>query len=323
MQNFDVEKKGYNKSQVQKTINELVEDYENKLLLQKNRIAELKKEIEQLKEQLHTYQTKDKNISGALVAAVETAQEIESNSKNIYDIEIKRLRLLYNKWESFLNEMLQKNPEAKENFDPQVILKEFKKAIQETVENNFNSMQNSKKHNSEKARQNIQSLLMKMSSSNNRATTSSKPKTFKKATTSNANNIVNTKPIKREVKPSEHNLQNAKAKNDTLLEQKRMRQSTNHANIKPITNLTLSREDDYDSLVDKYLSINNLESENFANNAYAKQLTKKIEKEKPKQNHLYPEPNETGFDLQEALNPKEDLGEIMKSFDFFDNNEDN
>ena len=145
MQNFDVEKKGYNKSQVQKTINELVEDYENKLLLQKNRIAELKKEIEQLKEQLHTYQTKDKNISGALVAAVETAQEIESNSKNIYDIEIKRLRLLYNKWESFLNEMLQKNPEAKENFDPQVILKEFKKAIQETVENNFNSMQNSKK----------------------------------------------------------------------------------------------------------------------------------------------------------------------------------
>jgi hypothetical protein len=31
----------------------------------------------------------------------------------------------------------------------------------------------------------------------------------------------------------------------------------------------------------------------------------------------YPKPNETGFDLEDALNPKEDLEEIMKAFDFF------
>jgi hypothetical protein len=29
------------------------------------------------------------------------------------------------------------------------------------------------------------------------------------------------------------------------------------------------------------------------------------------------EPNDTGFDIQDALNPKEDLEEIMKAFDFF------
>ena len=28
-------------------------------------------------------------------------------------------------------------------------------------------------------------------------------------------------------------------------------------------------------------------------------------------------PNDTGFDIQDALNPKEDLEEIMKAFDFF------
>ena len=28
-------------------------------------------------------------------------------------------------------------------------------------------------------------------------------------------------------------------------------------------------------------------------------------------------PNETGFDLKEAINPKEDLDEIMKAFDFY------
>ena len=32
----------------------------------------------------------------------------------------------------------------------------------------------------------------------------------------------------------------------------------------------------------------------------------------------YPTPNESGFDLKEAVNPKDDLDEIMKAFDFFD-----
>ena len=35
----------------------------------------------------------------------------------------------------------------------------------------------------------------------------------------------------------------------------------------------------------------------------------------------YPTPNESGFDLKEAVNPKDDLDEIMKAFDFFDDGE--
>ena len=31
----------------------------------------------------------------------------------------------------------------------------------------------------------------------------------------------------------------------------------------------------------------------------------------------YPTPNESGFDLKEAVNPKDDLEEIMKAFDFY------
>ena len=34
-------------------------------------------------------------------------------------------------------------------------------------------------------------------------------------------------------------------------------------------------------------------------------------------------PSESGFDLEDALNPKEDLDEIMKAFDFFIENENN
>ena len=35
-------------------------------------------------------------------------------------------------------------------------------------------------------------------------------------------------------------------------------------------------------------------------------------------NLTYPTPNESGFDLKAAVNPKDDLSEIMKAFDFFE-----
>ena len=40
-------------------------------------------------------------------------------------------------------------------------------------------------------------------------------------------------------------------------------------------------------------------------------------------NLSYPTPNESGFDLKAAVNPKDDLDEIMKAFDFFDADDDN
>ena len=301
MQNFSIEKKGYNKDEVQKTVETLVEDYESKLLLQRHRINELKQELTALQEELIVYKSKDKNISGALIAAVETAQEIEKNSKNIYELEIKKIRLLYNKWESFLNEMLLRYPDMKENFDPQIILKGFQDAIDRTVEENFNSMNMTKRENNQKAKQGIQSLLDKMNATSG-----------KKAQPSSRE--IKTVNIPRNVVVNPKSIEDVKIKNDFILEQRRVNEKSN---IKPITNLTLTKEDEYDNLVDKYLKVNNIESEEFANNAYAKQLTKK--KQKP---GAYPEPNETGFDLKQALNPTEELSEIMKAFDFFDEGED-
>jgi cell division septum initiation protein DivIVA len=305
MQNFSIEKKGYNKEEVQKTYQSLVEDYEKQLSLQKNRIDELKQELNEVKEELYSYKNKDKNISGALIAAVETAQEIEKNSKSIYELETKKLRLLYNRWETFLEEMIEKHPDMKENFDPKVILKGFQEAIDKTMEENFNSMKIAKKESNERARVGIQSLLHKMN-----ATTPTK------APTPPINKVNYTKvgTIQRQPMISQKSIEEARAKNDLLNEQARLSSSNSKLNIKPITNLTLTKEDEYDSLVDKYLTVNNVESEAFFNNAYAKQLTKKKRKD-------YPEPNATGFDLKQALNPTEELSEIMKAFDFFDNDE--
>lgn len=67
--------------------------------------------------------------------------------------------------------------------------------------------------------------------------------------------------------------------------------------IKPVTDMTLDEEDEYSNLVDKFLG------------------TKPAE-EKPRSIQS------SGFDLKEAINPTDDLAEIMKAFDFY-NGEDN
>lgn len=80
--------------------------------------------------------------------------------------------------------------------------------------------------------------------------------------------------------------------------------------IKPICNTSLNdKPNDGEDFADKFL-----EDDSIENNAYANIITSKV--------GAIPEVNETGFDLKEAINPKDDLDEIMKAFDFFDPNED-
>lgn len=331
MQDFNIEKKGYNKDEVKGTIESLVQDYEERLAIQKERIDDLREQVEEVNIELDAYKSKDKNISGALKAAVATAEQIEKDHKNLYSLEIKKVRLLYNKWEDFLKEMMDKYPETKEDFDPSVLLKGFQNAIDQTIKANFNSMQATKKANNENARRNITSLLNKMTASRvqsyNRPTTSRQT-----ARRENFRTPTRVATITRQPRPEQAQMQTAMAENYTSQETRRINgvrtpSYKNNENIKPITNLTLTGQDKYDNLVDKYLNTNNLESENFANNAYSKQLLNKEAKQKEEENKkesysLYPTPNESGFDLKEALNPTENLSDIMKAFDFFDEDED-
>ena len=66
------------------------------------------------------------------------------------------------------------------------------------------------------------------------------------------------------------------------------------------------------NIIDSYL-------DDEQSNAYANIINpKKKGKKKPELfEFAFPEPNETGYDYREAIHPKEELDEIMKSFDFF------
>lgn len=78
--------------------------------------------------------------------------------------------------------------------------------------------------------------------------------------------------------------------------------------IKPIYDGEDKLNGEYDNLADKFLSENDEQ-----NNAYANIITSKV--------RAVPEVNESGFDLKEAINPKEDLDEIMQAFDFYHGDE--
>lgn len=66
--------------------------------------------------------------------------------------------------------------------------------------------------------------------------------------------------------------------------------------IKPVTDMTLEENDGYSTLADKFLAT------------------------APQEKPLKAEP-EPVFDLREAINPKDDLAEIMKAFDFYNPDE--
>ncbi len=74
--------------------------------------------------------------------------------------------------------------------------------------------------------------------------------------------------------------------------------------IKPIYEGDGVNDGEFDNLADKFLS----ESDE-PNSAYANIITSKV--------RAVPDVNESGFDLKEAINPKEDLDEIMQAFDFY------
>lgn len=268
MAKFDINKKGYDVEQVDSFINKLSLKYEEKLSEQKDRVFSLKNELSVLEERLENYKDKDRQISQALILAVEKAEQIESNASKLYDLEIKRLRLLYKEWEDLTVKLGMLDI-------PQVVKKQlstFHKTLNEVLDQNNRingtAVRKDIRQNSDNY---IRNLLNKMDYAIN-----SKPETVNKSVVTN---------LAKETEKETARVINLKGKLDSI------------------------KAEGKGSMVDNYLNSDDVEM----SSVFAKNITRK----KPQK------PKESGFDLEDALNPKEDLDEIMKAFDFFvENNED-
>ena len=295
MEKFEIEKNGYDKKQVDDYVFVFTNDYESKLNEQKMRISDLKRELAKTNEELEIYKKKNSNISDALVVAVETAKQIETSSKNIYELEIKRVRSLYDKWKNFLDDFMKKYPELRAKYDTNLLLKVFKEDIDRILNQNKESisqkeaiaMQTSTPEDNTIG---LRMLINKMNSDG-------------KVVLHNDQKILKgNMQVERNPKPSDETL--AKYNVDLTFEEEEKRILKDQ--IKPIVDIQKSSDENYENLVDKFLT----SDEDDYSSAYSKIL---LEKQK-----------NDAFDLKEAVTPTEDLEEIMKSFSFYpDNDNDN
>ncbi len=268
MVKFDIDKKGYDVEQVENYINVLSLKYEEKLSEQKDRVFSLRNEVNLLNERLKAYQQKDKQISKALIYAVEKADQIEGSARKLYDLEIKRINILYERWNEILEIIDAKY--GKQDKELSRKIQEFKLGISSVLAQNSKLANiNVKQELKNNSNNYIKNLLNKMDYVINDKK-EEKPKHTSKSDPINTATASNTQ------------LSNSNSINSRLraLNEKL---GTKHTN-----------------LVDAYLETPELEEEN----AFSKNLgrNKKVS---------------SAFDLQEALNPKEDLEEIMKAFDFY------
>ena len=274
---FDIGKNGYNIKQVDNYVRKLKDDYEKTMSDQKIRISDLKRELETANAELNQFKRKNNDISSALVVAVETAKQIESSSKNVYELEIKRLKNLYSKWENLFNDILKENPSMKDKYDPNELLQKFSDQIDKVIAENGIVIDD--KPITQPV--GIRNLISKMGGLT--------AKRFEPEKT-----VILDRVEPKSEKLTQEPISSKKSADEYPRTNSQLR-------IKPIANMTSDKKEKFDNLIDKFF--NEPEEED---NAYSRALIR--------------QKKTNGFDLKEALNPTEDLAEIMKDFDFFDDN---
>lgn len=241
-----------------------------------NKLAELEKTIDKL---FRTCQEKD-TVNIKLAIAVEKAKQIESSSNNLISLKFKKFMVIYKNFEQSFASLFYNYPQLSNISAIRDIIIQFKNEVSSIMENDFYS----DSINSFVSTENdtIRLLLNKMSNyAKNRPS---------------AVDYVKSDKIKRK------DLEQDELHKTELVEKAKPYEKSTQ--IKPISNLTLKKDESYETIADKFLE----NEDDNSGGAYEKIIAK------IKNN--FPMPNESGFDLKEAVNPKEDLFTIMKSFDF-------
>lgn len=271
---FSAEKNGYKRQEV----DAYIESLQKELSGWKNRTLKAEADYFNMKEKQEEIRANGENIAIALTAAIEKAKQIEASSKNVYKLKIQQISILYDRWEMLLNEMVSRYPDLEDSHNIKTMLNDFKKAIENVLKQDIKNDINAPVSTDNDT---MRLLLAKMSKYNS----DEQERKIKK---------LERKPISRDIKLAQTEL--------NRIEEKSM--------IKPISSLKLNKDEDFETLADKFLT------QNDDNDVQYKNFLSKSNNE----NSDYPSINESGFDLKEAVNPKDDLDEIMKSFDFFTDN---
>ena len=134
MENFTREQNGYSPREVEEYLQRIRLENETRSRRQNERMETMKHESVDLKNKIEIYKRREEQISKALVMAVKKSSEIEKSASAVYELELKRVQLLYRKWESLLNELRQKFGTAFPNGEIDDLVGDFQYALTITLE---------------------------------------------------------------------------------------------------------------------------------------------------------------------------------------------
>ena len=292
MKSFDIERKGYNKKEVDTYIENMKNQYEDLVDKSKQEAMQAQAELMQCKIELDSYHNKDDQISNALVVAVETAKEIESSAKTIYELEIKRVKVLYKKWNNILNEIKALYPNINNASGISILFNEFEDALNKILskEVELSKMPSSVNKTAEKIY--AKTLLSRMWGNNS----------------NNAGHKVETNEIAT-VKRLDSNRKKEKQTNN--LSNNQSKDKSNQDGEGDFEKFLKSEFDDFDNFQYKKTH-KDAEISPDQKSSYLTVLEQSLSKANQNNN------SDDKFDMLEALQPKEDLMDIMKSFNLDD-----
>lgn len=108
MEGFRKVLRGYDEKEVNVFLTKLNDNFASVSQEQKERIDELKEQNEKLAEELSVYRKKEKLIERTLTEATRRAEDIESELKTQYALEIERLKIFQAKWTNCYEELKNK-----------------------------------------------------------------------------------------------------------------------------------------------------------------------------------------------------------------------
>lgn len=317
MRKFDLVEKGYNPSQVDAYLSILTKKYEERIAESANETYALKNELEKSKMKIADVEQKERQISKAFVSAVEKAEEIENQAKEIATRELNNLKLMYEKWATLLSDA---EKQASFNGDSTPIkeaIASFQNSIQEYSIESLKEGTSIKEHLKKSSNDYVRNILNKMDylffgqDKKNEETSKIAVKEHLTSTSETSAKIEMKSTAKQpQTSASIKRIDMSEALSEHVKENNRI--ASIGGRLQSL-NKQVNRVKG-DSLAEQFLN-----SEDVEASAYAKTFQKK--KTTPKEfDFQYPEPNESGFDLKEALNPRDNLDTIMSAFDFYDAN---
>ncbi|MDD4408328.1 MAG: hypothetical protein PHC47_00590 [Clostridia bacterium] len=296
---FMTETNGYDKIEVQRIISELE--------IKVNNLTKLCRE-------------KDA-INLKLATAVNKANEIKFSSENLSNLKFQRFVILFKNFERMFSELFKKYPQLSDFSALREVFNNFINDVRYALDDESYDTGSSINSCVKTENDTIRLLLNKMQqyAKSNRDEEKETSKTVKRDSIKRKTvvsiideengepNVIENKKdennkFEKENKPkNESNKKSATQNSATIY----INESEKPSQIKPISQLKIESDEDYETIADKFLEISTQEIPSV----YAKLISSK-------KDEAYPSPNESGFDLKKAVNPTEDLSTIMKSFNF-------